>query len=312
MKMHTLFGAAMSLLVALPAARAQAVKTQNPRAWNPETLTYAGEKHLNNVRQLTFGADNAEAYWSFDSKSLIFQSNNSEWGAKCDQIYHYTDAGHVVAKPKMLSTGMGRTTCAYFMPGDREILYASTHLGGEACPPEPERTHGRYVWPIYETFDVFVADLEGRITRQLTDAPGYDAEATVSPKGDRIVFTSDRSGDLELYTMKLDGSDVRQVTFTLGYDGGAFLAPTASGSCGAPRAPARPKRWQSTRASWPNTSWNPPTWNSMWPAWTAAKCAKSPTWATRTGRPFLRPTAKRFCSAATTRRRWGFRLTCLW
>ncbi len=225
MKMHTLFGAAMSLLVALPAARAQAVKTQNPRAWNPETLTYAGEKHLNNVRQLTFGADNAEAYWSFDSKSLIFQSNNSEWGAKCDQIYHYTDAGHVVAKPKMLSTGMGRTTCAYFMPGDREILYASTHLGGEACPPEPERTHGRYVWPIYETFDVFVADLEGRITRQLTDGPGYDAEATVSPKGDRIVFTSDRSGDLELYTMKLDGSDVRQVTFTLGYDGGAFFSP---------------------------------------------------------------------------------------
>ncbi|MEY2971978.1 MAG: hypothetical protein RL738_819, partial [Bacteroidota bacterium] len=162
MKKHTLFGAAMTLLVVLPQAHAQSIKTENPRTWNPEKLTYTGEKHLKNVRQLTFGADNAEAYWSFDSKSLVFQSNNPEWGAPCDQIYLYADAGQVEANPKMLSTGMGRTTCAYFMPGDREILYASTHLGGEACPPEPERTHGRYVWPIYETFDVFVADLEGR------------------------------------------------------------------------------------------------------------------------------------------------------
>ncbi len=225
MKKHTLFGAAMTLLVVLPQAHAQTIKTENPRTWNPEKLTYTGEKHLKNVRQLTFGADNAEAYWSFDSKSLVFQSNNPDWAAQCDQIYLYADPGRVEATPKMLSTGLGRTTCAYFMPGDREILYASTHLGGEACPPEPERTHGRYVWPIYKTFDVFVADLEGRITRQLTDAPGYDAEATVSPKGDRIVFTSDRSGDLELYTMKLDGSDVHQVTFALGYDGGAFFSP---------------------------------------------------------------------------------------
>ncbi|MEY4460845.1 MAG: hypothetical protein RL429_834 [Bacteroidota bacterium] len=219
---HALFGAAMTLTVAV--ALAQAAKP-NPREFNPATLTYAGEKHLKNVRQLTFGADNAEAYWSFDSKSLVFQSNNPEWGAKCDQIYWYKDVGQVEAKPRMLSTGMGRTTCAYVMPGDQEVLYASTHLGGADCPPEPERRHGRYVWPIYPTFDVFTADLEGRITRQLTHEPGYDAEATVSPKGDRIVFTSDRSGDLELYTMKLDGSDVRQVTFALGYDGGAFFSP---------------------------------------------------------------------------------------
>jgi Tol biopolymer transport system component len=228
MKMHTLFGAAMTLLVALPAARAQAVKAENPRTWNPEKLTYAGEKHLRNVRQLTFGADNAEAYWSFDRKSLVFQSNNPEWGAQCDQIYLYADAGQVEAKPKMLSTGLGRTTCAYFMPGDTTVVYASTHLGSPDCPAEPERKPGRYVWPIYGDYDIFEADLNGNIVRQLTNEPGYDAEATVSPKGDKIVFTSTRSGDLELYTMNIDGSDVKQVTNTLGYDGGAFFSPDGS------------------------------------------------------------------------------------
>lgn len=112
------------------------------------------------------------------------------------------------------------------MPGDTTIIYASTHLADPACPPVPERSvDGKYVWPIYESFDIFVADLEGNIVAQLTDEPGYDAEATLSPKGDKIVFTSLRSGDLELYTMNIDGSDVKQVTTGLGYDGGAFFSP---------------------------------------------------------------------------------------
>ncbi len=190
-----------------------------------KTLTYPGEKHLANVRQLTFGGDNAEAYWSFSGKSLVFQANYKAWGTLCDQIFLYEDVRQVEKTPKMLSTGLGRTTCSYFLPGDQEIVYASTHLGGHSCPPEPSREGGRYVWPIYETFDIFVADLNGELQRQLTHEPGYDAEATVSPKGDRIVFTSDRSGDLELYTMNLDGSDVVQVTDELGYDGGAFFSP---------------------------------------------------------------------------------------
>lgn len=190
-----------------------------------KTLTYPGEKHLANVRQLTFGGDNAEAYWSFSGKSLVFQANYNAWGTLCDQIFLYEDVRQVEKTPKMLSTGLGRTTCSYFLPGDQEIVYASTHLGGHSCPPEPSREGGRYVWPIYETFDIFVADLNGELQRQLTHEPGYDAEATVSPKGDRIVFTSDRSGDLELYTMNLDGSDVVQVTDELGYDGGAFFSP---------------------------------------------------------------------------------------
>jgi Tol biopolymer transport system component len=128
----------------------------------------------------------------------------------------------------MVSTGLGRTTCGYFLPDNQHILYASTHLADPKCPEVPLRQNGKHVWPVYDTFDIFVADLEGNITARLTDEPGYDAEATVSPKGDKIVFTSDRSGDLELYTMNLDGSGVTQITDELGYDGGAFFSPDGS------------------------------------------------------------------------------------
>ncbi len=195
----------------------------------PQKKHYDEEVHLQNVRQLTFGGDNAEAYWSFDDTKLVFQAKNEAWGVECDQIYYldpYNDAISKAFRPKLLSTGLGRTTCSYFMPGDKSIIYASTHLGGNECPPEPQRrADGKYVWPIYESFDIFTADLEGNLLKQLTDTPGYDAEATLSPDGSLIVFTSIRSGDLELYTMKTDGSDVKQVTFGLGYDGGAFFSP---------------------------------------------------------------------------------------
>ena len=193
-----------------------------------DTLIYPQEKHFKNMRQLTFGGDNAEAYWNSDGTQLVMQSNYDKWGLECDQIFYFdVDKDDLKAnKPKMLSTGLGRTTCAYFMPGDQTIVYASTHLGGESCPPEPERDPGgKYLWPIYQTYDIFVADLNGNMVKQLTSEPGYDAEATVSRQGDKIVFTSDRSGDLELYTMDIDGSNVKQITFELGYDGGAFFSP---------------------------------------------------------------------------------------
>ncbi len=197
-----------------------------------QKMHYEQEKHLKNIRQLTFGGDNAEAYWSFDDKKLVFQAKNEAWGASCDQIYYLDPYSKAISKsfmPKLLSTGKGRTTCSYFMPGDQSVIYASTHLGGDACPPEPKRrTDGKYVWPIYESFDIFTADLKGNLLKQLTNEPGYDAEATLSPDGSLIVFTSMRSGDLELYTMKTDGSDVKQVTTGLGYDGGAFFSPDGS------------------------------------------------------------------------------------
>jgi Tol biopolymer transport system component len=192
-----------------------------------DSLIYPEEKHFTNLRQLTFGGDNAEAYWSFDNKSLTFQSNNPAWGLQCDQIFVTTVSTSDLknTKPQQISTGKGRTTCSYFLPGDKTILYASTHIGGELCPQEPDRKAGKYLWPVYNTYDIFVADLKGTVLKQLTNEFGYDAEATVSPKGDKIVFTSTRNGDLDLYTMNIDGTGVKQITNELGYDGGAFFSP---------------------------------------------------------------------------------------
>ena len=191
-----------------------------------DTLIYPEEKHFKSIRQVTFGGDNAEAYWSFDDKQLLFQSNFKGWDLECDQMF-LMNASQTFedSKPPMISTGKGRTTCAYFLPDNKHFLYGSTHLVDDNCPDVPLRENGKYVWPVYDSFDIFIADLQGNITAQLTNEPGYDAEATISPMGDKIVFTSMRSGDLELYTMNLDGSDVKQITDELGYDGGAFFSP---------------------------------------------------------------------------------------
>jgi len=180
------------------------------------------EKHLANLRQLTNGGENAEAYFSGDGKRLIFQSTRPPFA--CDQIFTMDLRGKGL---RLLSTGRGRTTCAYFLPDNRHYLYASTHASSADCPPRPDYRQG-YVWPLYPDYDIYLASLDDPTPRPLTTTPGYDAEATVSPKGDRIVFTSVRDGDLELYTMALDGSDVRRVTHEVGYDGGAFFSPDGS------------------------------------------------------------------------------------
>lgn len=209
-----------------PVDQATEEKSVETKVEKTDTLRYDNEVHFKNMRQLTFGGDNAEAYFSFDNTQLVFQASNEAWGTKCDQIFVMpVDKGTEGKQPPMLSTGKGRTTCSYFMPGDTTILYASTHLGDDACPQAPRSVNGKYVWGIFPDFDIFVADLEGNIVKQLTDAPGYDAEATVSPDGTKIVFTSTRSGDLELWTMDIDGSNQTQVTKGLGYDGGAFFSP---------------------------------------------------------------------------------------
>lgn len=203
----------------------------NVTSTSPEdSVHYSKEKHFKNLRQLTFGGDNAEAYWSFDSKMVSFQSNNKAWGLNCDQIFYMPIEGmnlqDGVTKPQLISTGQGRTTCSFFLPGNKYILYASTHLGGKDCPKDVERTPGgKYLWPIYDSYDIFVADKNGKIVKQLTNTPGYDAEATVSSKGDKIVFTSTRNGDLDLYTMDINGKNVKQITHEIGYDGGAFFSP---------------------------------------------------------------------------------------
>lgn len=179
---------------------------------------FEGEKHLRNIKMLTNGGENAEAYLSFNEKKLIYQSTAG--GLKCDQIFTMNIDG---SDKKMVSTGKGRTTCSYFMPTDRKILYASTHLADAGCPPPPDFSKG-YVWKLYDSFDIFLADKDGSNLQRLTDTPGYDAEATVSPTGDKIVFTTVRDGDPEIYTMNLDGSNQTRLTFEKGYDGGPFFS----------------------------------------------------------------------------------------
>ncbi|MEZ4452842.1 MAG: hypothetical protein R3B09_25495 [Nannocystaceae bacterium] len=177
------------------------------------------ERRFAGLKQYTFGGENAEAYLSNDEQRLIFQSTRE--GRECDQIYTLDLAEGGVT---LVSTGKGRTTCAYFLPGDQKILYASTHAADDGCLPPPDRSHG-YVWKLYDEFDIYVAGADGSDPKVLSQSPGYDAEATVSPKGDRIVFTSTRDGDPEIYTMAIDGSDVRRLTNAPGYDGGAFFSP---------------------------------------------------------------------------------------
>lgn len=196
----------------------------------------AAERHLTNIRQLTIGRQNAEAYFSFDGTKLIFQSTNdwskvseanplkpAEAGLGCYQMY-VMDLQSVTTR--MVSTGVGATTCGYFFPGDRRVLYSSTHQAGPNCPPKPKRD-GAYRWAL-DDYDIYSVRIDGQQVQRLTATSGYDAEATISPDGKTIVWTSVKDGDLDLYTMDLDGKNVRRLTDDLGYDGGAFFSPDSS------------------------------------------------------------------------------------
>jgi TolB protein len=197
-----------------------------PTEPQPETETEAAEAslllpeevHLRNLRQLTFGGENAEAYWSADGKQLIFQSKRD--GLDCDQIFVMdVESGAV----EMVSNGKGKTTCSYFFPSGDRVVYSSTFEADEACPAPPDYSKG-YVWKLHPEFDIFTSGVDGSDLRRLTDTPGYDAEATTSPDGSKIIFTSMRDGDLDLYTMDADGGNVTRITSELGYDGGAFYS----------------------------------------------------------------------------------------
>ena len=179
---------------------------------------FAQTGRLTALRQLTHGGQNAEAYWSPDGKRLIFQTTRQPYG--CDQIFIMNADG---SNPRLVSTGKGRTTCAYFLGDNKRILYASTHLAGDACPVSPDRSQG-YVWGVFPGYDIFLADDAGKILKRLTNAPGYDAEATVNWKTGAIAYTSLASGDLDLWTMREDGSGKKQLTRKPGYDGGSVLS----------------------------------------------------------------------------------------
>jgi hypothetical protein len=205
-----------------PTEQAKPVTTApKPPAEAPKDLAVPGEVHLKNVRQLTFGGDNAEAYWAFGGDRLIMQTNHAPY--KCDQIEELPVNG---GPTKLVSTGKGRTTCSYFMPGDQEILFASTHEASPECPTPPDMSKG-YFWGLFE-YDIYKANADGSNLRKLTGEKGYDAEATVCGKDGSIIFTSTRNGDLDLYRMDADGKNVVQLTNLPGYDGGAFYSADCS------------------------------------------------------------------------------------
>ncbi|MBI5868552.1 MAG: PD40 domain-containing protein [candidate division Zixibacteria bacterium] len=189
-----------------------------PAAATADSLQIPGEKHLANIRQLTFGGENAEAYFDGTGKMLTFQSRRDNWD--CDRIFLMgTDGSNV----RQLSVRGGTTTCSFFAPDDRRVVYCSTYLVDDSCPPKPSYEHG-YVWSLYKGFDVFSVKTDGTDLQRLTTTPGYDAEAVYSPDGKKILFTSARDGDLELYTMNPDGSNQTRLTHEVGYDGGGFFS----------------------------------------------------------------------------------------
>jgi len=205
-------------------AKATDTKVPEPKPAEPGAplAPLPGETHLVSLQQLTFGGENAEAYLSHDETKLVFQSKRD--GMECDQIFTMGIDGSNVTR---VSTGKGRTTCSYFLPGDEKLLYASTHAADPGCLAEPDRSLG-YVWKLYSEFDIYVVDAGGGEPTPLIAGPGYDAEATVSPKGDKLAFTSTRDGDPEVYVANLDGSGATRLTNTPGYDGGPFWSADGS------------------------------------------------------------------------------------
>jgi Tol biopolymer transport system component len=194
---------------------------------------HQAERHLKNIRQLTVGRQNAEAYFSFSGNKLIFQSTNNwmkdtyaamltpaDAGLGCYQMYVMDLESNTV---RLVSTGTGATTCGYFFPGDRRVLYSSTYATGPNCPPKPKR-EGAYRWAL-DDYDLYAVRLDGQEMQRLTSTTGYDAEATISPDGKTIIWTSVKDGDLDIYAMNLDGSRARRLTNEIGYDGGAFFSP---------------------------------------------------------------------------------------
>lgn len=198
-------------------AAAIAFGTLSSAHQSPPAPSTSPEKHLRNIRQLTHGGENAEAYFSADGRRLVFQSTRA--GVPCDQIFTMRIDG---ADERRISTGAGRTTCGYFYPGGTDLIFASTHETAAACPPKPSFSRG-YVWPIYDSYEIYRTKADGSGLTRLTNSPGYDAEATVAPDG-LITFTSVRDGDMEIYTMNADGSGVRRLTNRPGPDGGPFFS----------------------------------------------------------------------------------------
>ena len=177
-----------------------------------------GETRLSNIRQLTNGGENAEAYWSADAKFITFQSTRE--GRTCDQQYVMKADGTDVRR---VSNGDGKTTCGWFLPGGKRLIFASSHAHQKECPKRPDPSSG-YVWPL-DPFDIYAVNADGTDLKRITNYNVYTAESVLSPDGKKVVFTSMKDGDLDIYTMNVDGTDVKRLTSTPGYDGGPWWSP---------------------------------------------------------------------------------------
>src|SRR5947207_1550845 len=180
------------------------------------------EPHLRNIRQLTFGGENAEAYFSHDGKRIIFQSTRD--GRSCDQQFVMNVDGSNVRR---ISTGSGKTTCGYFFAADQKLFFASTHAVDTACPPRPDPSKG-YVWRL-DPYDIYTANADGSNQHQITNLGGANFAPYYTPDGKRIIFSSNyrnpRSRNFDLYLVNLDGTGLEQVTTHPEFDGFPMFSP---------------------------------------------------------------------------------------
>lgn len=242
----------VSLVLVFSSAFRPSVTNNTAAGSITDTVQYPEEAHFKNVQQLTFGGDNAEAYFSYDGKYLVFQRTHAKEGVPCDQLF----IGKVPTRPgekfeyKMVSNGKGRITCGFFTKDGKHIIYASTHAGGDECPPIPDRSKygNKYIWPLYASYDIFMATPDGKIVKQLTNAKGYDAEPTLSPDGKKMIYTSVKDGDLDLYIMDLGTGKEKRITSTIGYDGGAWFSPDGQQIIWRASRPSTPEAEQEYRS----------------------------------------------------------------
>ncbi len=185
---------------------------------NDALLRHSGEKHLINIRQLTFGGQNAEAYWNREGTKIVFQTLQSHWPD--EQIMVMNADG---SSKSLVSSGLGRCTCAYFIPGTDEVLYSATAWKDPKAQAKPDMSKG-YVWVVNPNFRIFRSNVDGTNPRMFLNIEGYSAESTVDPNGKFVTFTSTKDGDLEIYRSDLQGKNLKRLTNTVGYDGGPFVS----------------------------------------------------------------------------------------
>lgn len=213
--MLTSFGLFACVMVNAPAV------AQSTFAKWPDSAPIAShpkEKRLRNVRQLTFGGQNAEAYWSADGETIVFQTRQPEWPD--EQIAIMNADG---SAKKLVSTGKGRCTCSYLTPDGKWLYFSSTHSVNEGAQKPVDMSKG-YVWMVNPEFSLYRSRPDGSNLELILNKGSYVAETTISSAKPEMFFTAAFEGDLELYRSDLKGKNIKRLTHNVGYDGGPFVS----------------------------------------------------------------------------------------